>query len=251
MLLKYYKPKNNSLRNRILLKLKIYCKFKRLFLRLKKKNGKYFNGSTLIRARGGGGFFMYPRVDNYHFKYINNFYYLGLLKSKYHTGALALIKTVSGIKKYTLAPHNLKLNKSVKTTFFYNNSIDNNGDVLPIGWIPNNTLIYNLETIPFSGSKLIKSGGAYGKILSHTNNNVKVLLPSKKKKYFSKYCLASIGRVSNLFNNFQNYGKAGYRRNLNIRPKVNGENMNSYDHPNGGKTRGGKPTKNFWGKIIK
>jgi large subunit ribosomal protein L2 len=27
--------------------------------------------------------------------------------------------------------------------------------------------------------------------------------------------------------------------------------MNPIDHPNGGRTRGGKPRKNPWGKIIK
>ena len=71
-----------------------------------------------------------------------------------------------------------------------------------------------------------------------------IKLPSKKIIYLSKYCLATIGRVGNLFHKFQNYGKAGFNRNMNKRPRVAGEAMNATDHPMGGRTRKGKPIKN-------
>jgi large subunit ribosomal protein L2 len=38
-------------------------------------------------------------------------------------------------------------------------------------------------------------------------------------------------------------GKAGVNRWLGKRPKVRGYAMNPFDHPNGGKTRGGQQPK--------
>jgi large subunit ribosomal protein L2 len=94
------------------------------------------------------------------------------------------------------------------------------------------------------GSQYIRSAGTYGKIIHHTENEVLVKLPSKKLKYFSKYCMSTIGRSSNVLHFLKNLGKAGINRYLNVRPTVRGETMNPIDHPLGGRTRGGKPTKN-------
>ena len=46
-------------------------------------------------------------------------------------------------------------------------------------------------------------------------------------------------------------GKAGVNRWLGKRPKVRGYAMNPFDHPNGGKTRGGQQPKTKWGKVAK
>jgi large subunit ribosomal protein L2 len=74
---------------------------------------------------------------------------------------------------------------------------------------------------------------------------VLIKLPSKKKLHFSNYCLATIGRSSNILHFIKVLGKAGLSRKYNIRPIVRGETMNPIDHPNGGRTRGGKPRKNI------
>jgi large subunit ribosomal protein L2 len=251
MLLQKYKPRNNSLRDKIILKLEKYSKFKRLFLRLRKQNGRNYTGRITMKYKGGGIFYKYRKIDFFSYKYNFKYNCIGFDKSLYSSALLSLMKSTLNTYKYIISPTNLVLGKEIKTTFSFNNSIDSLGDSIPIGWIPNNTLIYNLETKPFNGSKLIRSAGSYGKIIAHSKNTVKVLLPSKKIIKFSKYCLAQIGRVSNIFHKFQNYGKAGYNINLNKRPRVNGENMNPVDHPNGGRTSGGKPTKNFWGRVIK
>ena len=251
MFLKKYKSIINSLRNRTLLKLNNYFKFKRLTVRLKKKNGKNFLGRIVNKRMGGGYFYRYRKIDNLHYKIKNEYLLLGCDYSRYNTGLLGLLSTQTNIKKYFLLPENFNKQKYFKTTFFFQNFKNSIGHTIPLGWIPANTLIYNIETKPFNGSKLVRAGGTYAKIINHTTNYVKILLPSKKIIYLSKYCLASIGRVSNILHKFQIFSKAGIKRNLNIRPRVKGEAMNAVDHPNGGKTRGGKPTKNYWGFIIK
>ena len=115
----------------------------------------------------------------------------------------------------------------------------------------NNSIIFNLEKTPGKGGKYIKSAGTYGILIHHTENEVLIKLPSKKKCYFSKYCIATLGRASNILHFLKNSGKAGINRYNNIRPTVRGETMNPIDHPMGGRTRGGKTTKNPWGKIVK
>jgi large subunit ribosomal protein L2 len=57
--------------------------------------------------------------------------------------------------------------------------------------------------------------------------------------------------VSNIFNSSTSLGKAGASRWIGRRPIVRGEVMNPIDHPHGGKTRGGRPIKNIWGKLAK
>nr|AGE93606.1 ribosomal protein L2 [Capsaspora owczarzaki] len=61
--------------------------------------------------------------------------------------------------------------------------------------------------------------------------------------------LATIGQASNLNHKHEILGSAGASRHRGIRPHVKGEAMNVVDHPNGGRTRGGKQSRTPWGKI--
>jgi len=57
----------------------------------------------------------------------------------------------------------------------------------------------------------------------------------------SKFCIAVIGKVSNLDHHIIRIEKAGKNRNLGIRPKVRGVAMNPCDHPHGGGEGTGSP----------
>ena len=59
-------------------------------------------------------------------------------------------------------------------------------------------------------------------------------LPSGEMRMISINCRATIGVVGNLEHNLINYGKAGRKRNMGIRPTVRGSVMNPNDHPHGG-----------------
>lgn len=52
--------------------------------------------------------------------------------------------------------------------------------------------------------------------------------------YISKYCIGTLGCVSNSLHRFYNLRKAGTSRNLGKRPTVRGVAMNPCDHPHGG-----------------
>src|SRR5947208_638755 len=64
-------------------------------------------------------------------------------------------------------------------------------------------------------------------------------------------CLATIGEVGNAEHELLSVGKAGKSRWLGRMPRVRGVAMNPVDHPLGGgegKSSGGRPPTNPWGK---
>lgn len=249
--LKKIKKKTAGTRNKKNVCILNFKKFKKLTITKKRNSGHTLSGKLSIRGKGGGSISRVRLIDFFNYKYNYNYKCNGIDRIRRSTGFFCLLKSINNIYCYKLAPHDFIINNTIRTTFFFKNLKENLGWTLPIGWIPTNTVIYNLEKYPGIGSIFIRAGGCFGKILKHYLETVLVSLPSKKKIILSKYCFANIGRVSNIFNKFIKLGKAGSSRKLNKRPKVKGEAMNAVDHPNGGKTHGGKPSKNPWGKIIK
>ena len=251
MFLKNFKPKNSSLRFRININKKLLnlVKFKKLFYKIKNNSGRNITGRITIRHKGSGIFNFRRNVDIFrNYSNSENSFISYDIDKKFST-FLALFKFSNGNRSYILAPDNLNKKQNITTTFYHSSTFD--GYCLPLGWIKNNTIIYNIEGNPERGGKYAKSAGTYGLVIHHSIDSVLVKLPSKQLKYFSKFSLASLGRCSNILHFFKNKGKAGVSRYYNIRPTVRGETMNPIDHPMGGRTRGGKPTKNPWGKIIK
>ena len=77
------------------------------------------------------------------------------------------------------------------------------------------------------------------------------VLTSGEVRLVLSTCMCTIGAVSNQDNQNQNFGKAGRKRWLGIRPSVRGVAMNPVDHPHGGgegKTSGGRHPVSPWGK---
>lgn len=249
--LKKFKKKTPGTRNKINVKILNFNKFKNLLHGRKNNSGHTNNGRLSVRGKGSGSKSNIRLIDFFNYKYNFNYTCSGIDRIRRSTGFFCLLKSINNIYCYKLAPHNLEPDNIIRTTFYFLNFKQNLGCTLPLGWIPANTVIYNLEKYPGLGSTLIRAGGCFGKIKTHNLETVLVSLPSKKNILLSKYCFATIGRVSNIFNKFIKLGKAGFSRRLNKRPKVKGEAMNAVDHPNGGRTHGGKPSKNPWGKIVK
>ena len=252
MLLKKYKPLNSSLRFRVNIDKKLLNlqKFKRLFFKKKNNSGRNNFGHITVRHKGNGLFNLRRYVDFFRLKKTEGNFISYDIDKKY-SSFLALIKYNDGSVAYNLAADDLKKNQKISTSF--NTQLNIPGITKPLGWIKNGSNVFNLELKPLDGGKIIRAAGTFGKILGANKNKDKILikLPSKKRQYFSKYCLATVGRSSHVFHFLKVLGKAGISRFYNIRPSVRGETMNPIDHPNGGRTRGGKPRKNPWGKIIK
>jgi len=103
--------------------------------------------------------------------------------------------------------------------------------------------IFNIEYIPFTKGKLIKSAGSKGKLLRKYDKYGLISLPSGEKKLLLLSCFATLGIPSNSLYLFKKDYKAGNSRLKNKRPRVRGVAKNPIDHPHGGgegKTSGGR-----------
>lgn len=115
------------------------------------------------------------------------------------------------------------------------------GNILPVGQIPEGTVICNIEVQPGDGGKLCRASGDYAIIIStdHDKGIGRIRLPSGSKKTVSLKCRAMIGLIAGGGRTDKPILKAGrafhkYRVKRNEWPKVRGVAMNPVDHPNGG-----------------
>lgn len=71
------------------------------------------------------------------------------------------------------------------------------GNIIRLKEIPQGSKIYNIETRPGDGGKLIRSSGSFAEVSSSKNKNIiNILMPSKKTKQFDGNCRASIGAIA-------------------------------------------------------
>ena len=119
------------------------------------------------------------------------------------------------------------------------------GNVLPIGKIPEGTMICNIELSPGDGGKMVRSSGAYATIITHTDEGTIVRLPSKKNKYINKLCRATIGVISGAGRTEKPFLKAGAKFHLmkakgHLYPRTRGIAMIAACHPYGSSKKGGR-----------
>ncbi len=113
------------------------------------------------------------------------------------------------------------------------------GAILPLGRIPDGTLVSNLEVKPFDGGRLVRAAGTSALVVAHTSNEVTVQLPSGTFKTFLPTCRAEVGAVAGGGRLERPIIKAGKKvlatRSLARAPfKVRGVAMNPVNHPFGG-----------------
>ncbi len=128
-----------------------------------------------------------------------------------------------------------------------NNADVKSGNTLPLGNMPEGTLIYNIESNPGDGGKFCRSSGTAARILSKTPGKIVVMLPSKKQRDFHPNCRATVGTVAGSGRKEKPLLKAGnahykWKAKNKLYPRVAALAMNAVDHPFGG-TRSSKKGK--------
>jgi large subunit ribosomal protein L8e len=113
------------------------------------------------------------------------------------------------------------------------------GNVLPVGQLPEGTVICNAEEKVGDRGALSRTSGKYATIIGHSDKGTTIKLPSLKKKTISPDCRAMIGVVAGggriekpMLKAGRAYHKAKAKRNN--WPRVKGVCMNPVDHPHGG-----------------
>lgn len=155
---------------------------------------------------------------------------------------LALIRFESGESCYTVIPEGIHTEQEIQMGGEAPVEV---GNILPVGKIPEGTMICNIELHPGDGGKIARSSGAYATVIGHTPKGTMVELPSGKTKYLNDDCRATIGVVSGGGRTEKPFLKAGAKFHLmkakgHKYPRTRGKAMIAAVHPYGSSKRGGR-----------
>jgi large subunit ribosomal protein L2 len=204
---------------------------KSLLAPLKHKSGRNNQGRITTRHRGGGHKRQYRIIDFKREKYGVPATVRTIEYDPNRTARIALLFYADGAKRYILAPDGLKVGDQVMSG---PEAEIRTGNALPIYRIPLGTQIHNIELQAGKGGQLVRSAGVSAQLLAKEGDYAQVRLPSGEVRLISQNCMATIGQVGNMEHSNLNWGKAGRKRWLGIRPTVRGSAMDPNSHPHGG-----------------
>ncbi len=152
---------------------------------------------------------------------------------------LALIELEDGRRYYSVIPEGIYEGQIIELGGRASIKV---GNVLPIGRIPEGTIVCNIELSPGDGGKLAKSSGSYATVVSHTSEGTIIKLPSGKTKYVNNLCLATIGVISAAGRTEKPFLKAGAKFHWmkakgHKYPRTRGRAMIAAVHPYGSSKR--------------
>ena len=234
MAIKNYKPMTNGTRGMSKLvneEITTSTPEKSLVVTLKKNGGRNNQGRVTVRHQGGGAKRKYRVIDFKRDKYDVIGTVATIEYDPNRSANIALINYMDGEKRYIIAPKGLKVGDKIVSG---ENSDIKVGNALPIGNIPEGTLVHNIELNPGKGASLVRSAGSSAQILGREGKYTLIRLTSGEVRKVLNVCYATIGEVGNADHELVHIGKAGRKRHMGIRPTVRGSVMNPNDHPHGG-----------------
>ncbi|HRK18798.1 MAG TPA: 50S ribosomal protein L2 [Hyphomicrobiaceae bacterium] len=251
MALKTFRPTTPSLRNLVIVDRSALWKgapVKSLTEGKSKTGGRNHHGRITMRHIGGGHKQTYRKVDFRRRKADMAATVERLEYDPNRTAFIALIKYTDGTQSYILAPQRLAAGDQVVSGV----KVDvKPGNAMQLGSMPVGTIVHNVELKPGAGGKLARSAGSYAQLVGRDGGWAVLRLNSGETRKVRAECMASVGAVSNPDHLNETVGKAGRTRWKGIRPTVRSVMMNPVDHPNGGRTKGGKHWATPWGKPTK
>jgi len=106
---------------------------------------------------------------------------------------LSLVEFENGKIMYSITPEGVFLGQEIT---YGGKASAEIGNILPLGKMPEGTLICDLELRPGDGGKMARSSGAYATVVGHTPQGTMIRLPSGRTRYVDDYCLATVGVIS-------------------------------------------------------
>jgi len=152
---------------------------------------------------------------------------------------LSLVKFENGLSCYTITPEGLSLGQQIR---YGGKAPAEIGNILPLGKVPEGTIVCGLELRPGDGGKMAKSSGAYATVVGHTPQGTMIRLPSGRTRYVNDYCLTTVGVVSAAGRIEKPFLKAGEKFHLmkakgHKYPRTSGRKMVPAVHPYGSSKR--------------
>ena len=252
MAIKTYKPVKNGRRNMTSLTYEEITtnKPEKSLVAKKSKNGGRNNQGVITTRHHGGGHKQKYRIIDFKRNKDNIPGKVATIEYDPNRSAnIALINYVDGEKRYILAPKGLEVGMEIISGEEADIKV---GNALPMGNMPEGTVIHNIEMQPGKGGQIARSAGVSAQILGKEGKYVTVRLASGEVRKLLSVCRATVGVVGNEDHGLVNYGKAGRMRWKGVRPTVRGSVMNPNDHPHGGgegrTSIGRKAPMTPWGK---
>lgn len=159
---------------------------------------------------------------------------------------LALIEFGNGTACCVTAPEGLSINQGITLGVDARPDV---GNILPLGRVPEGTMVSSVELRPGDGGRLARASGTYCMVVAHTPQGTELRLPSGKSVYMHDQCRAMIGVVASAGRTERPFLKAGAAKKLmrsrgRVWPTTKGQAMISASHPHGGgrHKHAGKPT---------
>ena len=251
MALRTYKPTSPGLRHLVLVDRSGLWKggpLKALTVGKRKSGGRGNQGRINAWRVGGGHKQAYRLID---FKRVKHDMPATVERLEFdpnRTAFIALIKYADGTQNYILAPQRLSVGDSVIS----GQKVDvKPGNAMPLANMPIGTIVHNVEMKIGKGGQMARAAGAYVQLVGRDSGNAILRMSSGETRMVHANCMATIGAVSNPDHSNEVMGKAGRNRWKGVKPSVRGIAMNPVDHPNGGRTNGGKHWVTPWGISTK
>ncbi|HEX4892813.1 MAG TPA: 50S ribosomal protein L2 [Hyphomicrobiaceae bacterium] len=251
MALKTFRPTSPGLRQLVLVEKSHLWKggpVKMLVEGKTKSGGRNNHGRITTRHIGGGHKQAYRLVDFRRRKFDVEGTVERLEYDPNRTAFIALVTYADGKQAYILAPQRLAAGDKVVA----GDKVDvKPGNAMPLASMPIGTIVHNVELKPGRGGQLARSAGSYVQLVGRDAGWAILKLSSGETRRVRQECMATVGAVSNPDHANESVGKAGRTRWMGKRPTVRSIAMNPVDHPNGGRTKGGKHWATPWGKPTK
>lgn len=185
------------------------------------------SGTYRVRRKAFKIRLKYPRILSGEGKVIR------LLNSAGHSAPIAKIKYSEGTFYIPAFRHMFEGQK-----ISFEGTEVKEGNIMELGNIPVKTQVYNIESIPRDGGVFIKTGGSSGTVTRVVDNEVYVIMPSKKEKRFNKGCRAVIGVAAGAGRLEKPILKAGKKYYIKkskgkLWPRTSAVKVNAIDHPFG------------------
>jgi large subunit ribosomal protein L2 len=148
---------------------------------------------------------------------------------------IALVKFNNGESCYTVTPEGIFKGQRISIGGTASPEI---GNILPLGKIPEGTIVCNLELRPGDGGKMARSSGSYATVVGHTPQGTLIKLPSGRTRYLNNFCMATVGVVSGSGRTEKPFLKAGEKFHMmkakgHKYPRTRGRAMIAAVHPYG------------------
>lgn len=197
-------------------------------------------GKRIISQARGHGSFSY-RVKRKAYKYRIKYpvelkgegVILSLINSPAHSAPLAKIKYQKGVFYIPAFKGAIEGQK-----IFFEGKEVKDGNIMKLRDVPIKTPVYNLESRPKDGGVFIKTAGSSAIVNRIAENEILVMMPSKKERIFHPECRATIGVIAGSGRLDKPILKAGKKHHMTkargkLWPRTSAIKMNVIDHPFG------------------